>query len=138
MGPGDGTGSAASGGRHFHRFMILFSCAKCKTLCVYIGWRFGRSPKGWRPEGRRYETWAYALASVRSSTYVLTVSNAVALFEKRCGPKWVSNSLSRASHSACVAHSNATPCSLFGVSVGVARKSEQLIPRRPGKIFHTS
>src|SRR5580704_2500878 len=124
--------------RHFHRFIILLRRAKCKTLCVYIGWHFGRSPKGWRTEGRRYKTCAYAFALVRSSTYVFTVSNAVALFEKRCGPKWDSSSFSSASHSACVAHSNATPCSLFGASVGVAQKSEQLIPRSPGSIFQTS
>ena len=138
LGAAEGTGTATGGVRHFHRFIILLRRAKCKTLCVYIGWPVSRSPKGWRPEGRRYKTCAYAFALVRSSTYVFTVSNAVALFEKRCGPKCVSSSLSRASHSACVAHSKATPCSLFGASVGVARKSEQLIPRRPGNIFHTS
>src|ERR1700691_1296799 len=80
----------------------------------------------------------YAFVLLFSSTYALTVSNAVALFEKRCEPKCDSSSLSNAAHSASLVHAKATPCSLFGVSVGVARKSEQLIPRSPGNIFHTS
>jgi predicted RNA binding protein YcfA (HicA-like mRNA interferase family) len=70
----------------------------------------------------------------REITKSLTESNAAAVFRNRCGPNFASSCASRASRSASFAHSTATPRSLSGAAVGVARNSEHDNPRSPGNV----
>jgi predicted RNA binding protein YcfA (HicA-like mRNA interferase family) len=71
-----------------------------------------------------------------SMTYAFTVSNASAAFVNRRAANASSISRKKLSRSASLANSTATPRSLSGVPVGVARKPLTLNPRSPGSVAH--
>src|SRR6266849_4338856 len=76
--------------------------------------------------------------AVSASTYAFTVSKASAALVKRCAAKCTSSCRNKFSRAASFAKSTATPPSLSGVSVGVARKSLHLSPRSPGNVAQPS
>ena len=79
----------------------------------------------------------YRLAA-RSSTYAFTVSKASAEFVNRLRANADSVSRKNASRSSSSANSIATPRSLSGASVGIARNSLTLSPRSPGNVAQPS
>src|SRR6266566_3015029 len=79
----------------------------------------------------------YRLAT-RSSTYAFTVSKASAEFVNRLRANADSVSRKNASRSSSSANSIATPRSLSGASVGIARNSLTLSPRSPGNVAQPS
>ena len=93
--------------------------------------RLESNPRG--PEDRGYRFLLF-----RSSTYAFTVSKASAAFINRFVAKYSSACRTKASRSASLANSTATPPALSGVTVGAARNSLQLNPRSPGKVAHPS
>jgi hypothetical protein len=119
----------------------------------------GVTPQGKDVEGARanlpeaielyLETWAcprppdahalcdYRLAA-RSSTYAFTVSKASAEFVNRLRANADSVSHKNASRWSSSANSIATPRSLSGASVGIARNSLTLSPRSPGNVAQPS
>src|SRR5207244_2597502 len=82
-----------------------------------------------RPKGLSYNFFA-----ARSMTQAFTVSNASAEFVKRRAANAASISRKNVSRSSSLANSIATPRSLSGASVGVARNSLTLNPRSPGSV----
>ena len=68
------------------------------------------------------------------STYAFTVSNASAAFVKRRTANSASSCLKNSLRSALLANSTATPLTESGASVPTARNSEQLNPRKPGRV----
>jgi hypothetical protein len=66
--------------------------------------------------------------------YAFTVSNASDALVNRRAAKFFSASANSASRAASLANETATPRSLSGVAVGVARNSLQLSPRSPGNV----
>lgn len=93
-----------------------------------------------RFEGRRADrTLVASRHQIRAcNMYALTVSKASAAFVKRLAAKCSSARRRNSSRSASLANSIATPRFVSGASVGVARKSLQLNPRRPGNVVHPS
>src|SRR5579859_1336288 len=73
-----------------------------------------------------------------SNAQPLTESKASAALVKRRGSKCSSSFFKKASRSKSLANSIATPRSLSGVEVGVARNLLQLNPRSPGNVVQPS